>query len=118
MANQDRRTFKLGAVLSLFAFLVVSANSVQATVQSRSQDEDRAFANAIRLHQAGDIEGAIREYQAILKTYPERVDVRSNLGAAYSARGRYEEAIEQYKLALARDSRNQTIRRNLALAYY
>jgi tetratricopeptide (TPR) repeat protein len=70
------------------------------------------------LHEAGDIEGAVREYQAILKTHSERVDVRSNLGAAYSRLGRYEDAIEQYKLALARDNRNQTIRRNLALAYY
>jgi tetratricopeptide (TPR) repeat protein len=86
--------------------------------QARSIDVERAFANATRLHEAGDIEGAIREYQAILKVHPERVDVRSNLGAAYSGSGRYEDAIEQYKLALALDSRNQTIRRNLALAYY
>jgi tetratricopeptide (TPR) repeat protein len=118
MANQDKRTFKLGMVLSFFALLTFPLHSVQAMGQARAIDVDRAFANAIRLHQAGDIEGAIREYQAILKSNPERVDVRSNLGAAYSARGRYEEAIEQYKLALARDSLNQTIRRNLALAYY
>lgn len=118
MANQDRRTFKLEVVLSLLAFTLFPAHTVQAMAQARSIDVDRAFADAMRLHEAGDIEGAIREYQAILKVHPERVDVRSNLGAAYSGRGRYEEAIEQYKLALARDSRNQTIRRNLALAYY
>jgi tetratricopeptide (TPR) repeat protein len=40
------------------------------------------------------------------------------LGAAYSGLGRYEEAIEQYKRALAVDSRNDTIRFNLSLAYY
>jgi tetratricopeptide (TPR) repeat protein len=118
MANQDRRTFKLGAVLSLIAFITFPAHTIQAVGQARAIDVDRAFADAIRLHEAGDIEGAIRDYQAILKSHPQRVDVRSNLGAAYSARGRYEEAIEQYKLALAQDSRNQTIRRNLALAYY
>jgi tetratricopeptide (TPR) repeat protein len=118
MANQDRWTFKLGAVLSLLASITLPAHTIQALGQAPAIDVDRAFANAIRLHEAGDIEGAIRDYQAILKSHPERVDVRSNLGAAYSARGRYEEAIEQYKLALARDSRNQTVRRNLALAYY
>jgi tetratricopeptide (TPR) repeat protein len=44
--------------------------------------------------------------------------VRSNHGAAYSRLGRYEEAIAEYKQALAYDSRNATIRFNLALAYY
>jgi tetratricopeptide (TPR) repeat protein len=86
--------------------------------QERSVDVDRAFASATRLHEAGDIDGAIRGYQAILASNPQRVDVRSNLGAAYSRLGRYEDAIEQYRLALARDGLNQTIRRNLALAYY
>src|SRR6185295_8612790 len=51
-------------------------------------------------------------------TNPARVDVRSNLGAAYSALGRYEEAIEQYKRALVIDGSNHAIRFNLALAYY
>jgi tetratricopeptide (TPR) repeat protein len=46
------------------------------------------------------------------------VDVRSNLGAAYSRLGRYEEAFAQYKQALSLDSHNQTIRFNLAVAYY
>ena len=118
MANQDRWTFKLQVMLPLLAFTLFPVLAVQARTQDRSIDVDRAFAAATRLHEAGDIEGAIREYQAILKAHPERVDVRSNLGAAYSGRGRYEDAIEQYKLALSRDNRNQTIRRNLALAYY
>jgi tetratricopeptide (TPR) repeat protein len=81
-------------------------------------DVDRAFAHATQLHESGDIQGAIRGYQAILASHPQRVDVRSNLGAAYSRLGRYEEAIEQYKQALALDSHNEAIRFNLALAYY
>ena len=81
-------------------------------------DVERAFAEAMRLHQSGDIEGAIRGYLAILARRPELGDVRGNLGAAYARLGRYEEAIDQYKQALARDRRNQTIRYNLALAYY
>jgi tetratricopeptide (TPR) repeat protein len=115
MAN--RWTLKL-AVVSLLALMLFPAHPIPAMSQAQSIDVNRAFANATRLHEAGDIEGAIREYQAILKFHPERVDVRSNLGAAYAGRGRYEDAIEQYKLALTLDSRNQTIRRNLALAYY
>jgi tetratricopeptide (TPR) repeat protein len=81
-------------------------------------DVDRAFARATQLHESGDIQGAIRGYQAILVAHPQRVDVRSNLGAAYSRLGRYEEAIEQYKQALGLDAHNEAIRFNLALAYY
>jgi tetratricopeptide (TPR) repeat protein len=86
--------------------------------QGRAGDVERAFEEATRLHQSGDLEGAIRGYQAILAAHPLRGDVRSNLGAAYARLGRYEEAIAQYKQALARDPRNQTIRYNLALAYF
>src|SRR5678815_3743615 len=94
------------------------ALAVPALAQSKSDNVEEAFARAAQQHNSGDIEGAIRGYQSILATHPDRVDVRSNLGAAYSRLGRYEDAIAQYKEALKRDSRNQTIRFNLALAYY
>jgi tetratricopeptide (TPR) repeat protein len=90
----------------------------EAIAQERVDDLETAFAEATRLHQSGDIEGAIRGYLAILAKRPELGDVRSNLGAAYARLGRYEEAINQYKQVLARDQRNQTVRYNLALAYY
>ena len=64
------------------------------------------------------MQGAVRGYLSILASHPARVDVRSNLGAAYSALGRYEQAIEQYKRALVIDNANHAIRFNLALAYY
>src|SRR6185295_3883549 len=79
---------------------------------------EREFERATQQHQAGDLQGAVRAYQAILATHPARADVRSNLGAAYSALGRYEDAIEQYKRALLVDGTNYAIRFNLALAYY
>ena len=97
---------------------VMCALAVQAVAQSNANEVDEAFARATQLHQTGDVEGAIRSYQSILAKHPERVDVRSNLGAAYSRLGRYEDAIGQYKQALQLDTRNNTIRFNLALAYY
>lgn len=92
--------------------------AVRAVAQGGSESVDVAFSRATQLHQAGDIEAAIRSYESILAKHPERVDVRSNLGAAYSGLGRYEEAINQYTQALKIDGKNETIRFNLGLAYY
>src|ERR1700754_424492 len=117
MENENRRGPLLKATISLIAWVML-APAVPVFAQANSTEPDRAFARATQLHESGDIEGAICGYQAILVSHPARVDVRSNLGAAYSRLGRYEEAIEQYKRALALDDRNQTIRFKLGLAYY
>jgi len=103
---------------ALIVVCAMFALPVAVIAQSGSDGVEEAFARATQLHQSGDIEGAIRGYESILVKHPERVDVRSNLGAAYSRLGRYEEAIAQYQQALNLDSRNDTIRFNLALAYY
>lgn len=105
----------VAALISLFIAVAAFSNHVSA---QGSADVEREFERATQLHQSGDLQGAARAYQAILNTNPARVDVRSNLGAAYSALGRYEEAIEQYKRALVIDASNYAIRFNLALAYY
>src|ERR1044072_9765848 len=118
MASKNRRRQMVKALVSLCAFAVLASANQQVFAQTDSTNPDAAFARAMQLHESGDIEGAIRGYQAILASHPARADVRSNLGAAYSRLGRYEEAIEQYKRALVLDHRNQTIRFNLALAYY
>ncbi|MFL6332565.1 MAG: tetratricopeptide repeat protein [Pyrinomonadaceae bacterium] len=112
MANGNQWLCK--ALLSLLA----CACLVPAARAQGQADVEGAFARATQLHQSGDLEGAIREYQSILASNPGRADVRSNLGAAYSRLGRYEDAINQYKQALASDAGNQAIRFNLSLAYY
>ena len=102
----------------LLTILVACALAVPAVAQNGPESDDAAFARAIKLHESGDIEGAIRGYESILAKHPQSVEVRSNLGAAYSKLGRYEDAINQYVQALKVDQKNQTIRFNLALAYY
>ena len=106
-----------GAVAIILLFIVAAVLARHVSAQGQV-DVERDFERATRLHQAGDLQGAVRAYLAILNTNPARVDVRSNLGAAYSALGRYEEAIDQYKRALVIDGANSAIRFNLALAYY
>ena len=108
------------AVFLVLLLIFGAVFTTPALAQAGAQDSavEREFERVTQLHQSGDLQGAVRGYLAILANYPARVDVRSNLGAAYSALGRYEEAIEQYKRALVIDSGNYAIRFNLALAYY
>jgi tetratricopeptide (TPR) repeat protein len=112
------------AVRLIFVFMTLLALPSPAGAQTSKpapggdENPERIFARAVQSHQSGDIEGAIRDYQAYLALRPERVEARSNLGAALARLGRYADAVEQYKRALALDGRNQGVRFNLAVAYY
>jgi tetratricopeptide (TPR) repeat protein len=106
------------ALLLATCALFVAAFGGRAAAQAKPGGADQLFDRAVELHKAGDVAGAIREYRAILALSPERVDVRSNLGAAYAQLGRYEEAIAEYKQALNGERGNTAIRFNLALAFY
>src|SRR5579871_242782 len=77
---------------------------------------EKLLQQAIAMHQAGDVEGAIREYRAYLKLRPDSPDVRSNLGAALASTGRYAEAIPEYEAALKLRPKEPHIGLNLALA--
>jgi len=82
------------------------------------QAPEQVLQHAIALHQAGDMEGAIREYRAYLKLRPDSPDARSNLGAALARTGRYAEAITEYQAALKLRPAEPHIQLNLALAFY
>jgi len=68
--------------------------------------------------QPADLENAVRAYRGHLARDPGDVKARSNLGAVLAALGRYGEAIEAYKEALALAPADPVVRMNLALAYY
>ncbi|HTT61655.1 MAG TPA: tetratricopeptide repeat protein [Bryobacteraceae bacterium] len=72
---------------------------------------------AVTLHQQGKLEEAIRDYKLFLDVYPDAAEVRSNLGAALVATGKYAQAIEEYQLALMKKP-GWKLELNLALAYY
>jgi tetratricopeptide (TPR) repeat protein len=97
------------AALLLFIVCVVPA---QVT------GPDQLFREAVAAQQRGDNALAIRKYQELLKLRPDVVEVRANLGASLARAGRFDEAIEQYRVALARSGNNPVLRLNLALAYY
>jgi tetratricopeptide (TPR) repeat protein len=73
---------------------------------------------AIRLHQAGQVDAAIANYEKYLAVRPDSPLAHSNLGAAYAKSGRYQEAVEQYQLALKLQPGNAGIELNLGLAWY
>ncbi|PYQ14957.1 MAG: hypothetical protein DMF80_10955 [Acidobacteria bacterium] len=88
-----------------------------AAARARSADELRAlFAEAVRLQQAHDLDGAADAYGRFLKEQPRNVEALSNLGAVHAAQGRYEEAIARYRDALGLDDRRTAVRLNLAVA--
>ena len=74
--------------------------------------------HAITLHQAGNLEAAVREYRQYLAVEPDSVQARSNLGAALARMGRYDEAVEEYNRALTKSPNNPALLLNLGLAYY
>jgi tetratricopeptide (TPR) repeat protein len=90
----------------------------QSSPQDPAREFDKLMAQAVQLHQAGDVLGAIDAYQAALRIDPKQPSARSNLGAAYAKLGKYDDAIDQYQQALASDGANPSIRLNLGLAYY
>ncbi len=79
---------------------------------------EQLFREAVAAQQRGDDALAIRKYQDLIKLRPDMVELRANLGASLARSGRFDEAIEQYRIALARSANNAALRLNLALAYY
>jgi tetratricopeptide (TPR) repeat protein len=84
--------------------------------QPRAPDD--VLRSAVAHHQAGDYETAIQEYRDYLTTYPDSVQVHSNLGAALAHLGRFPAAIDEYNIALKAQPDNAPVKLNLALAYY
>jgi tetratricopeptide (TPR) repeat protein len=82
-----------------------------------NQSPQELLKEAVAFHQQGKLEEAIRDYELFLDVYPDAPEVRSNLGAALAATGKYGRAIEEYKLALMKKS-DPKLHLNLALAYY
>ena len=86
-----------------------------AVARPQDADLDALLSRAVVLHQSGDYEGAAALYVQILRRVPQASRVRSNLGVAWAAVGRYEDAIDQYRQALSAED-DPGIRQNLATA--
>lgn len=64
----------------------------------------------------GNLEGAIREYQASIRLAPDYDESHNNLGIAYEMSCQFEAAITEYKKAISLNPENVNARNNLANA--
>src|SRR5471030_58489 len=86
--------------------------------QQPAASSDAVLQHAITLHQAGELDDAIRAYREYLAAEPDSLQARSNLGAALARASRYDEAIAEYTLGLRKSPDNPALLLNLGLAYY
>jgi tetratricopeptide (TPR) repeat protein len=100
--------------MSRSSLLLLCLRALYAQTQQSPQE---LLKEAVTLQQAGKLDAAIQDYQQLVALYPNQPQIRSNLGAALAGAGRYAEAVEQYKKAIAIQP-DPTVRLNLALAYY
>ena len=72
----------------------------RAWSQPKPVAPDQILRRAVKQQQAGDLEGAIEQYEAFLVLYPEAAAVRFTLGNTYGQAGKFEKAIAHYTRAL------------------
>ena len=70
--------------------------------------------SAEKLAASGDLEGAARDYVRATEVSPGFPDIRFSLGQTYEALGRVDEAIDQYRLAIASNAQYDHARTALA----
>ncbi|PYQ01390.1 MAG: hypothetical protein DMF83_25790 [Acidobacteria bacterium] len=109
---------RIGLLLALATIPATVLAQTPAPPAPAPLTAEESFAKGVQLQQSGDVLGAIEAYQDALGREPQRIDARSNLGAAYVRLGRYDEAVREYRRALEVDPSHAGVRFNLALALY
>src|SRR5205807_5492859 len=106
------KTRQISPVLVAVAVILGLSPAVSA------QSPERRFEEAQRAQQNGDNALAATLYQSLLEEHPESTSAHANLGVALVALGKFDDAIEQYRIALEQAPGNRQLRSNLALAHY
>lgn len=91
---------------------VVSTAEAQQAVPAAAR---KAFDNASKLIDKGDVESAIVELNKALEIYPEYISARNKLGVQYLKRRRLTEAAEQFKILLEKNPKYYNARLNLGI---
>lgn len=117
MGRFSAKQFSASVASALMSGFILAVFAVTASAGQPARSPRELLKEAESFQKAGKLDGAIKDYRLFLQQYPNVAPVRSNLGAALAATGRYKEAIVEYQNALLLDN-SPRIRLNLALAYY
>ena len=98
-------------LFGLLAIVALRASGQARAPEALLRDADAAY-------DRGDVQQAIRLYEELRQTQPDRVEARTNLGVALARAVRYGDAVVQYNEALQRAPDNPSILLDLALAWY
>jgi len=102
-----------------FAFLAaLCILSLACTAFAQAPDPQQLFQEAAEAQQHGDAALAVRKYQELLRLHPEVLAAYANLGLVFDSLGRFDEAVAQFRAAVALAPGDRSLRTNLAMAYY
>jgi tetratricopeptide (TPR) repeat protein len=86
-------------------------------MKNKRQSLEAEFNNAVRFHQAGQIDKAEASYRTILKKAPEQPDVLHLLGLIMHQKGKHETALKNVKKAIGLNPKNPQYNYNCAEIY-
>lgn len=84
-------------------FVSVASQAVVNLLHPHIEDQSHTpqFGHAEALEEAGDVEGALREYMVMARMFPKHSETALRTGDALAELGRYEEAVEALERGLA-----------------
>ena len=78
---------------------------------------EKRYENGVAFKCEGDYDRAIAQFQAILKSQPRHAAARRQLGLVYGFIGRFEDSLEELRLAVEFNGLDLEARNDLALTY-
>lgn len=94
---------------------VVLRSTPEAEQRAQTSDATKQFELAVRYHNLGDYDAALKQYRAVLAVDRFNVAAYNNLGVLYHRRGLRTEAIEQFRRAIAINADYVKARSNLGV---
>jgi tetratricopeptide (TPR) repeat protein len=102
-------------VPSLKALLILT---LAVTAFAQAPDPQKLFEEASEAQQRGDAAVAVRKYQELIQLRPDMIAARADLALTLASLGRFDEAIAEFRAALAKAPGDHKLRANLAMTYY
>ncbi len=118
MQQTDPWTAGCHRVSKHLLFFLASVLLGPILLSAQAPSLESLYNQAVAAYDHGDVEGAIKLYEELLRKNPASLQARTNLGVALAHEGRYEDAIRQYGEGLKQDPKNGIVRLNLGLAWY